>query len=226
MVKWGTLRNYILSGILKDADGTTYLPENLKIYARWACVELALHTAQATSKEWNCDGKTSQFPLPADMVDSVEKSGLVYLLDGATVKYIDAVHLQAGTSWPVASPTTVQGYWEWPTGVLTLGFIPKSGQKIGIQYFKIWDAPESDNDELAFPQYCEHPFAFFVAAYAMDAESTQSSSIRQWNTKSDSGSPEDNPLQRQSEYFMKQAHRLLSKIPSQDRENYYRRDFQ
>lgn len=225
MIKWNVLRQYILSSVLKDAEGATYSNADLLVYARWACVEISMHMAEMTTYQWECNGVTNAFPLPDNMVDSVEKSGLVYLIKNNTVQYLDAIHLLPGVSWPLVSSTTVQGYWEWPSGVLTLGFVPLSGQKIGIQYFKIWDAPVRDESELNFPQFCEHAFAYFVAAYAMDAESTQSSSIRQWNTKRDSGSPEDNPLQRQSEYFLKHAFRLLSKIPSQDRENYYRRDF-
>jgi len=234
VIKWGALKSYILSALLKDPQSVTFTPDMMFIFARWGCVEISQHTAEAATKLWAGDGVTTQFPLPDDMIERIDKAGLVWYKDSSEIDYLDSVRRRSDMEWPIMQNMNIpqdttstrnamewRGFWEWPSNTLTLGFTPGLSTTVGLEYFRSWAAPQTDDDVLRFPHYLEQPFAYFVAAYATDALGFQSSDIRQWNTKRDSGEPEQNPLHRQSEFYIKQAYRLLSKISPQDRETFY-----
>lgn len=241
-IKWSDLRDSIRIAILRDIppvttpqDGSSavqFEDDQLLVAARWACAALSMHTAQRATKEYNGDGRTNQFDLPDDMVDGVEKAALVIYRDQVVSEFLPPLRLIPNERWDLNTPTSdaaiTRSYWEWPHDTMTLSFIPANGSVIEIRYYKIWTAPESDESILEFPRAFEQPFAYFVGAMAFDPLSAQASSIRQWNRRSDSGTPEDNPLQRQAEYFLKQADARLKAIGPQDRETFYRvghRDF-
>lgn len=221
MIKWGTLQTQILEGVLKDPNGTNATPEQMLIWARWACAEISNHTAEPVSITFQGDGVTSKFALPDDIIDGVEKAGMVIYNDGSSLNYLPSLHPSPDTLWPVKQSNNITGFFEWPAGVLSFGWLPVDGTSIEVRYFRIWEPPTSNDSFLMFPRWMEHPFAYFIAAYAMDPQAVQASSIRQWNRKQDSGTPLDNPLQTQSAFFIKQAYRLLGLNSAQDRENYY-----
>lgn len=221
---WQQMRTYILEGILKDEVGTDqrYSDTQMLAYARWACVELSFHTAQSASYTYTCDGATDQFVLPEDMIDNIENAGLVGFSNSEGVRYIPVYNLMPEVYWPTENSTTSRYcYWEWPSGRLTLGWKPALGEKIILNYFKIWTPPLQDNDLMSIPLWMEQPFAYLVSAAALEPIGTQAANVRQWNRKMDSGNPEDNPAQKQALHFIKQATRLLSKYPVQDRSNFY-----
>jgi hypothetical protein len=226
MIRWGDLKDNILAGIIKDPDEVRVSPDQLLVWAKWACVEVSYHTAQAVLKSFPCDGLINQFALPNNMIDSLEKTGLVAYNDGTSVNYLVPIRHHSGTLWPSSATAKdgqeMKGYWEWPTGQFTLGFIPVADTSIDLYYFKTWDAPVNDDSMLDIPGWMEHPFGYIVAAYALDPDGYQISNIRNWIRKQDAGKPEDNPPHKQAEYFLKQADRLLSRIAPQDRETFYR----
>lgn len=226
MVQWSTLRSEIYEGLLKDEAGTKYPPDQMLVWAKWALVELSMHTAEAAYKTYACDGSTYQFVLPTDIIDNIEKSGLVGHNNGTDTNYLIALRNDPNTKWPNIPPTEAKntgatGFWEWPSGRLTLSFMPSAGHQIILNYFKVWDVPTDDNSELIFPLWMETPFCYLVGAAAMNPKGVSASDIRQWNRKQDSGNPEHNPLHRQAEFFLGQARRLLDKQGPQDREGFY-----
>lgn len=225
---WATMREYILEGILKDnsVDGggsNRYTPLQLKAFARWAMGELSLHTALADQVVYIGDGLQSVFVLPSDMVDPIERAGLVAYNDGQTINYLPAYKRMPDIIWPIQLDNLKprRCYWEWPSGRLTLGFVPAANKTITVYYFRIWPAPEEDGDILTLPQWMEQPFVYLVGAAAMESIGTQAANVRQWNRKSDSGNPEQNPAQKQALWFVQQANRILAKVPPQDRESFY-----
>lgn len=242
MIKWSELRTDIVEGILKDPDTKKYSLPQLLVWARWACSEISTHTAEAALTFFECDGETYQFALPDNMIDNIEDTGLVGLDDGEKVEWLPPLALNPNTLWPwplppspeqsvalstslssraIKSTTKTPGYWEWPSNTLTLSFIPEDGLRLVVHYFKIWDAPQADDDLLMFPSWMERPFGYLVGAGAMDPLGAQASDIRQWLDRSASGVPEQNPLHRQYEFFIRNAERILSKHRVQDRENFF-----
>lgn len=236
-IAWGTLKGYIREAILKDvpqvvADETLqteqFSDNQLLIAARWACSALSMHTAQQATRRYNCDGQSYIFDMPDDIVDNIEKAGLVIYDDGSMLNYLAPVRLLPSVQWPkavlAADQGGLQGYWQWPFDRLTLSFVPAAGAALEVRYFKSWNAPANDADILEFPRQFEQAFAYYVGASTFDPLGAQASSIRQWNRRQDSGTPEDNPLHRQSEFFLKQAERVLRGIGAQDRETFYTHD--
>jgi hypothetical protein len=227
-MNWATMRGYILETLLKEdvteaAEDQRYTPVALAVYARWALAELALHTAAADSVVYPGDGMRNTFRLPANLVDSVERSGLLAYETVSGITYIPPYKRLPGMTWPIQTNQNnpVLCYWEWPSGMLTLGFFPSATERVVLNYFRIWKSPEDDADELEIPQWMEQPFAYLVAAAAMEPIGAQAASIRQWNRKQDSGNPEHNPAQKQAAWFVQQAYRLLARVAPQNRETFY-----
>lgn len=218
------MKLYILEGILKDSGGenSRYTETQLQAYARWACAELSQHTAQADCFVIQCDGQRNTYPLPSDMIGSIEDTGLVAYNDGSNIIYLPVYRSLPEVVWP----TDLNGqnrrvYWEWPSGQLTLGFIPANSTELRLYFFRIWTPPEHDEDLLVFPQWMEQAFVYLFAAAAMEPYGAQAANIRTWNRKQDSGNPEHNPAQKQAKWFTEQAWRILSKQPPQDRATFY-----
>lgn len=224
MLTWGQMKNYILEGILKDTGDadSRYTSTQLLAYSRWACAELSQHTALADCVVYDTDGSKNVFTLPNDMVDSIEKCGLVAYDDGSNISYLPVYKRLPGVVWPTNfTEKSLKCYWEWPSGHLTLGFLPPVDKKITLYYFKIWPAPTQDEDIMSIPQWMEQPFVYLFSALAMEPLGTQFANIRGWNRKQDSGNPEHNPAAKQAKWFIEQANRVLAKTPPQDRENFY-----
>jgi hypothetical protein len=229
MISWGVLKSYILDGLLQVSttsstttevtDDIVYTSAQLLTWARWACSEVSYHTAQAAQERYLGDGVTKKWLLPPLMIDAIEKTALVMYDDGKTQNFLPPLKVRPDLVF--ANGHSQRAYYEWPMGTLSLAFIVPNGQSVTLDYFKIWTPPTDDNSIMEFPQWMEMPFAYFVAAYAMEPVGVQASRIRQWNRKQDSGNPEHNPLHRQTEHFIAMANRLLNKATPQDRDKFF-----
>lgn len=223
---WQAFRDSILDGLLSDAAGAKYTPARMLTYVRWALAEASNHTAKMDSYTWQGDDQTTIFVLPTDMIGTPIKNALVSHITSTKTDYISPYENQPETTWNYS--TTNQRlrkvYWAYPSGCITLGFIPSSSEKLLLQYFRIWDVPKGDDDIMTIPQWLEAPVSYFIAAYAMQGDAVNAANIRQWNRKLDSGTPEDNPVRSMSEWYIEQAHRLLNQVGPQDRDTFYRND--
>lgn len=230
MVKWSVLSSYIINGLLKtppaaqdiESVEAQYSDDLLLISAQFALIRLSYHTAEAAQFVFNGDGVTKVIPLPNNRVDAFTKSSLVTYNDGKQIKHIPPVEFSVNSV--LSSTNTFYQYYEMPSGVLHLDFVPIQGSKVTLDYFKIWDAPKDDNSELMFPDWMILPFCYLVAASAIEPYGVQASSIRQWNRKNDSGTPEHNPLHKQTKHFQDQAQMILNMYGSQDRDTFFNPD--
>lgn len=230
-IDWLTLKTYIRESVIKDVVTTTsnnpqFTDAQLLVAARWACVNLSMHTAQANTWHYPCDGIAYKFRLVDSMVDSSEKAALVIHNDGTNYEYLAPVRATPSIIWPSAPPSnsssSLRAYFEWPQGWLVLTYIPDKNNEIIVHGFNIWNPPIDDSSILDFPMQFEQPFSYIVGALLFDPLGAQASAIRTWNTKNDSGTPEDNSLQTQSKYFWSMARDRLRDIGPQDRETYYK----
>ncbi len=225
---WKDFRNTILAGLLNDSAGAKYTSDRMLSYARWAMAEVSNHTAKCDSFEWTGDDHTRVFPMPEDMIGTPTKNALVSLVptDGSKMDNLSPYERLPETTWNynVTGNSRQKVYWAWPSNSITLGFIPTTSEKIVLSYFRIWDIPSDDNSIITISRWMEQPVSYFIAAYAMQADGANAANIRQWNRKLDSGTPEDNPVRTQSEWYIKQAHRLLQQTAPQDRDTFYRID--
>lgn len=224
------MKLYIREGVLKDiseeGEEPRYTDIQLNAYARWACAELSQHTAKADLYTYDGNGKDNMFPLPPDIVGSIEQEGLVLYKDDSSTNFLSPYDRLPDVKWSTANVGDLnkQVYWEWPSGTLSLAFTPKENSKIVLNYFRIWPVPDKDTDLLSIPQWMEQPFVYLVAAAAMEPLGAQAANIRTWNRRQDSGNPEHNPAQKQAKWFVEQAYRILARFPVQSRSSFYRND--
>lgn len=221
MTLWGEMKQQVLQGLLRDDEAERYTDEQMAYYARWAMVELSAHTAASDLKVYQLDGSSNKVELPANIIDSIDKSGLVIYVNGNREKRLVHFKRLPGTTW-ITGSSSADVYYEFPSNQITLGFMPSPGTSLILNYFRIWNTPKEDNDVLEIPQWMELPFAYFIAALALEPVGTQAANVRQWNRKQDSGTPEQNPALRQVEHFVKQAYRILGRFAPQDRETFYK----
>lgn len=217
-ILWRDLRDRILYGLLVPYTDPTasesviarYSYEQMLVWARWACAEISMHTAEEASFTLTLTGRV--FSLPQDAVDPISKAGVVVYKTNNQEEVLQPI-----SRHPSLLRTKVKGFWSSPTQV-TLTFEPAANSQATVYYFKVWDAPTDDTSLLKFPSWMELPFSYLVAAYAQAPSGSQSANVRQWNRRVDSGTPEDNSLNDMARFFIQQAYRVLHLHPAQDRE--------
>lgn len=104
------------------------------------------------------------------------------------------------------------GIWsDYPTGFVTLSDGLQSG---GILYYAgRWKLPELDDDILEIPDFVHNALCLYSASYCLLPDSVSASGIRQYGVRNDSGSPEDNPVKRMSDYFLHRYDIEISNFP-------------
>lgn len=216
-MNWLILKNQVRR-ILRDTTPTKYRwqEEDLLDYAAWTLDALCSHTAIATATSFTLDNITTQFILPDNLYESIDRSGLVYADDGTTKAYLVPVKYNYITK-------ANSGYYVNGIGNRTLNIIsPKTvNGTLNVKYFAVYPHPLVDEDELQTPNWATAAIVFRMASYALDPFAGRRANIAQWNTRDDSGRPTDNPLAEQSQIFYEAWLKELSNYPIQQRENYF-----
>jgi hypothetical protein len=157
------------------------------------------------------DGR--KFVLPDD-VFSIEG---VY--DPSTTVIYAQVALSAGNTWGLSTSNDIYWY-PIPTGYISLNRVLTSGYDLGIIYRGMWGVPADITDidfVVTVPKYAIFGVALFATSYVIGVLSGDTSALRQYNTRIDSGSPSDNPVQNTSEFFMKRFVNEMGRMPALQR---------
>lgn len=214
---WAELRTQA-KRLLQDNKSTgtpRWSNDQLLDYASWALNSLCAHTALATATGFTCDGVASAFTLPNNFYEEVTRSGAVYIDDGFSVSYLNPVPI-----WKHAG--ALNGYYLNPSNILNTVMVPSNGSILTIYYFASYPIPVNDNDLILAPAWATAALVFAIGSYAHSSYATKTASIRQWNTKSDSGNPEQNPIEDMSRVYYERYQMELLQVPNQQRENYWR----
>jgi hypothetical protein len=217
---WSTLKAQARR-ILKDADSTSYRwsDDEMLDYVAWSLDALCSHTCIATATSFTLDGTTTDFTLPDDVYEPIDRSGVVYADNGVPPKvYLNPVRFNYITQ-------AFAGYTLTGVGNSTLRLINPlylSGSLV-VEYFAMYPHPTEDSDNLLTPSWANAALVYRISAYAISRDASRRPEISQWNTKKDSGKPTDNPLQEQVDAFMSMWEHELSLYPPQQRENYFRK---
>jgi hypothetical protein len=218
--EWSTFRENIRKTLLKDENTLKWDDVDLDVYAAWALnTTLVAHTARTRLESWDADGSTTIFQLPDDLFMNPELGGMVYLTLNSSNTYLDPIGYSNGED-----RSATDGYWVWPEDMLNLVTAPKSGVTIYLRYFGYYDEPDSTDDDstLDCPKWAESAVGYLIAAHALSRYATGSANISQWKAAPDRGTPEDNALRVQSDYYFKLADMELSRHPRQVKENFFR----
>jgi hypothetical protein len=172
-------------------------------------------------------GSGSEIELPSDCY---EVEAVVDIYSGIV---LERAILVPGKSRPTANVAKRSPYdWmEYPRGFLNFSITPEgpvgttvdetgvvtsgSGREFGVYYKAIWPKPANSSDDsfaMPMPQISRTGMIFWASAYAVTASGVVSSQIRQFNTKVDSGTPEDNVLEETVKHlralFIEEMNRL------------------
>jgi len=140
--------------------------------------------------------------LPADLVD-VEG-----VFDAKLNQFIPKTFLQAGSS---LSGSNQNSWIDYPAGTIALSQPMASGGK--VFYSAHWELPEEDDDTLEVPSMCLTFLALFATSFCYLRKAAETGDLRQFNTKSDSGTPVMNPAENLSNLFLKRSEIELQRLP-------------
>lgn len=168
----------------------------------------------------------NRYPKPS-VVDTLSltatEDGLVYPMpddtfeieavqDLAEGEFLPEIRMQAGMS-PASNVGSAGNSWlGYPSKSLTLmvAFGDKGGR---IYYSATWIEPDVDSDVLETPFSLTNALAYYGAAYCMMEKASASARIRQFNTKVDSGQPDDNVLKDMASFFLNKFENELQRLP-------------
>jgi hypothetical protein len=106
---------------------------------------------------------------------------------------------------------------EYPTGYVNTSENVPEGEQIKVYYRAYWPTPptaSSNSFQILVPKYAHTGMVYYAAAHCLLPRSVGAGGIRQFNDKSDSGVPTDNPLYNMSEWFLKRFMQEMKLMPS------------
>lgn len=228
MRTWGELLQHIRLAILKDntPDEETgeyrFSTEELLICAGWALSQFAAHTAMATSVVFTpATGTTYELPAEIYDGDTLEQVISVGFYDGKELNYLDPVRYTDGMS----PNKEITGFSIFPDRILNIPQAGNEASTLTLRYFAYWPTPSAPEDIIQTPRWAEVGLCYLIGAHALAGAGLKAAVIRQWGARPDTGSPEDNPLRVQQEWFMKLYECELRKRLPQDRINAFRASY-
>ncbi|NJL73679.1 MAG: hypothetical protein HC892_00260 [Saprospiraceae bacterium] len=148
------------------------------------------------------------------MVEPITVAGEVYyILNGKTI-YIDPLH---ETDWSNLSRD--KGYFLWTNNQIKLTSTMGAGATFFMRYYRYWNVPVADDDELEPPEFAFGAIQFAMAYYAISATALKHATINQWN---EGGNPERNSVRAQQRQFMDMYQMEIGQFPRQNRAIAYR----
>lgn len=210
-MNWGTFRTQIRRSILKEVEVTNWSDESLMDACGWALDTFCAHTALVSGVTY--EAPEQAIVLPDDVFDDIERTGLVYVATSPVIvarpTYIIPDHGASALSYVV-----------WGN---TLTFSKAPSADVTVRYFAYYPHPVDDNSEILIPRWAYNAVAHLVGALALTQDAINSSGISRWNTREESGTPEDNALRIQQNHLLKVYENEINRFPRQDRLNHYQK---
>lgn len=231
MATWAQLRNEIREGILKDS--TNKWSTNQLVYLfRWAADQFTSHTAPLRVDTFNNDtlkpdgvtcydlSSDTVFSLSSEVFEPTNMAVLVDNSDGTRTRLTRLNPFQYGE----------QG-WRLDGQEIVLRAAPDA--ELMVAYFSYYQLPEAlptapgegasqeeqdayaellaahENFDIAVPRWVIPGLMYLTGAHAIAAGATSAAALRTFNTRKDSGDPEDNSFRVQQEHMLKFYRDLL-----------------
>jgi len=210
MTTYDNLRKMMLR-LLKDPSGKT-ADADISLDAIQAGHKAILpwvpKFAVATLTSPNGDGLLE---LPADtyQVDAVQDLRTNVFLPKATL----APRLTRNTQAGIITPDWV----EYPSGSISLSELVDSDVQFQVFYRAYWGVPTSGSEAgyiIEAPGISHTGIVFYACSHVLIPRAVSSSGIRQFNTRVDSGNPEDNPMEQSSDYFRRLFYLEMKMMPT------------
>lgn len=175
------------------------------------CAFAAAHTGVASDVDVVGDGETYEFDLPADMIE--EENAGVYAVHWEQNTWLSRLEYWPGQAWPSnvrSSSSLPLGYILWPQGKVSFSRIPALDQVVTVHYVAYYDEVLDDDTVITVPRWALEAIKLYVAALALEPASTKAGALGQYKSRREAGEPEDNPLLRLAEHYMKRYHEILA----------------
>jgi hypothetical protein len=109
-------------------------------------------------------------------------------------------------------------WFEYPSGYVTLS-LESTAESYKVFYFTNWNevvttGSGTSSDMMDTPPFTDLAIVYYAISYCLGSAATQTSQLRQFNTKIDSGNPEDNPLKEMSVMMMQRFLNEVKLMPS------------
>jgi hypothetical protein len=177
------------------------------------------HTAPQKTVEFDGDGSQVEFDLPEDFL----KAYAVYWNDEEM--FLEPKDYKPGIKWDwEATDDTVRpyGFNLWPANKLTVFHAPlENTGNLKLYYWGMYSDIVGDTSILEPPVWSHEALIYYTIALSLVPDMQDTATIRQWNTRVESGRPVDNPLLQSFDKIMHSYHEALSLWPRQIRDQYY-----
>lgn len=154
------------------------------------------------------DGSTTSFVLPSHLY---ELEAIVDEQGEVLPRAILAVGQHIGTR-----SDNINDWLEYPSGSVTFSKPLSTDEVYTVYYLAHWNKPTADTDKAASmepPEIATIGIVLYASAYAIFPAAVGASEIRQFNTRIDSGTPEQNPMQKTALYILDLFQKEMSRHP-------------
>lgn len=191
------LRNRVLR-LLSDPNGDTY-DDALLLDSINSAFDAILPWVPKASKSTITGTGATSYALPTDLYElqSVEDTSSGLIIPQAVLapgQYRDDGLAAGDNDWIL-----------YPNGYITFSKALGTDDIFTVFYHAFWPRLDSNTistNELETPSFVETGLALYASAYALLPDAIGIASLRNWNTRQDSGQPEHNPIQKTTIYLL------------------------
>lgn len=132
------------------------------------------------------------------------------ILDVSAGEFVPSLILSSDADY--GTGTTGNSWVLYPDNKIT--FTNELGTEGGTLYYAArWGFPADDSAVFEPPEYANIATVLYMASHMLLSAASSAGSLAQYKAKMDSGDPEDNPLQRLSNMFLKRFDVEMNRLP-------------
>ena len=206
------LGDTVASGVGQEKFGSQYSVDALLagIHASLDAILPWVWKKQVQALDTSSDGYT--FTLPSDFLQ----------VDGVAIK---TQHLNVIVIYPSAPRMQLfeagripdddaPFFLMYPQGSISFSYKIDLTAGAKMFYAGTWMKPTTDETVLETPFYAFTALTYFAAAHCLLGRAVATANVRQYATKVDSGTPDDNPLLQASTYLQRMFEMAAQRLPS------------
>jgi hypothetical protein len=192
MTTYADLQNRV-ARLVSDPDITTYTDE-IYLDAIQAAHDAILPWVPnyCTATITYTSGSSGVYALPDDVYD-------VQSVRIGTGAYIPKATLASGTTRPTS--LTACDWIETPKGYLSISAWENVTEDLVVNYLGFWAKPTVSASIIQVPQYAHMGMVYYAASIVVTPVVVDISTLGPFKIRVESGTPEDNPMMRTSEWF-------------------------
>ncbi len=167
---------------------------------------------RAAITEITADGVLDRFALPENCysVEALQDLSSNIFAEKEIITTVNIRNRNSIASKPVFT------WLEYPRGYLLLSEVLDVDSKIRVYYTAYFSQPENKDDAdfvLDVPRFAIPGMVYYACAHCITAASAASAEVRQWNMKTDSGTPDDNVLENTAKFYRQLFNDEMSRVP-------------